>query len=481
MLYSTCFDNDSGAHAHRFGGRTVLVSHTNRRDENVSGTGFLFKGSGEGSERSLEDGEIPAVFRLRQPGTAVWMPGYRLDSKSGWAKTVQSHIADNFFWAVLNGKLEVVVVGEDTGDQFTVCAEELKGGQVVCSEKTRRRVEVCSGEPRAAIGIEGLGEATLWAAAGDQEPGRSYALVRHPGLLITDTRDGFGEAWPGWKRHWQNFTAVCVIEPGEGDSVLRDCEAPAHDRLGVDRITCPAERAKALRALKRLGRWLHKKVAAIAEPHVVRADESLSELEELELVIEVPGGGPRKRKVSVGAPKQVKRSPRQPALRLSLPSGGAEEPDPDGPVEGPGPAPVPGQSGQTRRPGRHSPPGSHRVVNVPNISLRPVFTPAAGKDGSHLLGVSFRSLPPEAAKVAPEGLEVSLRAVFEDGGGARVPIGSVLDCRPADAVAARQGRLLVSAAAMNGRDRISLTARCAERVDRAAHELVVHWPDTATV
>jgi len=483
VLYSTCY-RDGSTLTRRFTGRAILTYH--RRpdvDTEFGAKGYLKPAN---SDEVPED-EIPERFRKQRPGTSVFVPGYGAghgSDHSDWKHAVIDQITDNFFYAVLKGRLDVIVIGETRDSQFIIDKDALDNQKIeVNSETTRRYIEICANPPVAETLIEGIGNVRLYLSVGDDEPERrSIALVRAPGLMLTNRAAHLGkDANPPIPRHWRKITAVVVCEPRAGSSaeqssdwVIRACENPAHDRIAVDQVTQTKERTRrtARKRLRELRGWLRAEIGRLAEPAPTEADDDLAELKERGLVIADPRTA-QTTKAAVSKPVFRVRAPAAQNVFLDVRGEHSEEESDDGESEAPPDAGTPKTQGK-RGGGQARSSTGHKLVRRPRIDLKPVFRPlldSAKRPDSHGLVISFR-LPGEAAKAAARnGLRTVLRVVGEDENWSRIPVRSVRSRTPKVALEVVKGSLVIPVAALGHPGRIEAELRTAEPVDHAAFDL----------
>ncbi len=116
-----------------------------------------------------------------------------------------------------------------------------------------------------------LGFCKLWVHAGEGLPSK-VAIVRKTGMLITDYLTGLRN-WPGFEK----FSAVCVCDSVEGNSLLRRMENPMHNDFEPARLIEDMHVGKT--ALEQLKKWIR---SAITEQLVPTAKtNAIDELADL--------------------------------------------------------------------------------------------------------------------------------------------------------------------------------------------------------
>ena len=279
VLYSVAYVSDRKLH-HRFQGKTILVSHRNSSGEECRRIGYL----GGSDYQPIVDASVPRPFRLREPGTALHIPGYEQEER--WQSASLRTLTKHFFHAIIRGKLEVEV------DGTVVKADNINSQPL--DKQTANFVRVSQSPPIARTHIADIGGVTLRIEV-SKEPSdrrREIALVRDAGMMITDQRRNMGLSLSGsaLPSHWHGFTAIIECLSRGELSLLREAESPAHDRVSTDYIADPEERKEAKDRLNELGNWVKERIREYAEPVLSDDSDNADELAPW-LSIEDDGGG----------------------------------------------------------------------------------------------------------------------------------------------------------------------------------------------
>ena len=302
VLYSTSWRDDNRMNL-RFIGKAILVSHTGSDGKPKRRTGYL---SAE-SYAPLTDNDVPRSFGLRQPGTAIYIPGYRLPNnqgRPGWQRDCIATAVDNYFHAIVKGNL-TVKVGDDEVNADNIGRQY--HGQL---SRTANFISVSKMKPAATEYFAGIGNVSLriWVHDDTKSKVREIALVRDSGMMITarpaDMSLGLGRIPPLWR----GFTAVieCISESGES-SYIRDSESPKHDKLSVDYIDDAERRRQARAALQEMGQWVRGQIESVAGLHVPESDDYVDELAKYLPIYDddgKPGDMDKPATVSITAPRQ---------------------------------------------------------------------------------------------------------------------------------------------------------------------------------
>ncbi len=288
VFYWTCYLEDSREVEH-FQGKSVLMSHQDE-DEETQGTGFY--GIKEKC-RELTGTNVPERFRQLKPdgspvyGTSLTIVGFA--ASKDWWKHVAASVAENFFYAIDKGNLEVIIEPELQDDLFELTQASLgnwfakllngsddatNAGEESDSGLTESRAlyDISStGSPAAEKQDQDLGHCRLWIQVEDGLPSK-VGFVRRSGMLVTTQQRGLLR-FPGYR----DFAALCVFEDPQGNELLRRMENPLHNSFEPDRLP-ENERNRGKRALKRITAWIRGEVRKVAGPPEGGKSTVLSEL-----------------------------------------------------------------------------------------------------------------------------------------------------------------------------------------------------------
>ena len=484
VLYMTCWQKDGKQPATAMTGRSILTTHEINRNGQIITYGakghLVRKGAGR---KDLDGPDIPDEFRreLDEPGTLVAIPGYESDiNPDQWLQAIRKSIVENFFYAIIEGKLQVIVIAdrEDLIDADSL-RPPLDGD---FREETKRYIDLCRGPTRRieSTTIDGVGDVKLLVSVGDDEPAaRSLALVRAPGLMLTDKKSNLGPAGRRpFPRAWDKFTAVVVVAPRSADDwVVRACENPAHDSLSADQIIhkrSGKDLHTAKSQLKELGDWVHEMIGRHAGSGAAYTTADSRILHDSGLTV-VRESGSRGTRIEEGkVPRSVVRQPKSPDN---------EDPDldPNGDDEIPGPAPEPGPGPQPPPPSPPTPPDPpppqpppdpHPSKRRPRHDLRTLFAPS-GNPNEML--VSFACPPADEGAVRFE-----LRSIGEDGRGERVPVRRAIKEATQNETPLedwiKEGKIIVPATALKPDDRLTLRLTISGTVENRRFVLSMSGP-----
>lgn len=278
VLYSSQFvDEDTNTMKRAFQGKSSLVSHLDISGEPRGRTGYY--GVNEWSpfvERAVSRSGIPENVRRSENGTNIIIVGF--DGEDDWEGKLTTDIISNFYFAILDKKLEVEITDEkrvtrainnttiaelfnslsdpdDANDPASVAREHFW-----CIADPADPTTL--GPPTQSGQLDILGHCKVWIKVEDGLP-RRVEVVRNPGMLICN---GVGK-FPGLQRlrgYWSDFVAVVVCESDAGNDLLKRMEPPDHNDFQPELLDDPDDRTRGELALRELGNkvreWLDYKM-----------------------------------------------------------------------------------------------------------------------------------------------------------------------------------------------------------------------------
>ena len=273
VLYSTAW-NVNGTRHHRFQGKTILVSHKDSNGLWLSSSGYL----GAPKFQPLHDDSVPRMFRMRHPGTALYIPGY--EASRDWQNITTCTVIKHFFHAIIHKHLEVNV------DAQRVKASTINNYIPRTDKQTSNFVRVSQIDPIVENDFEGIGHVTLRIEVSDDlsDRRREIALVRDAGMMITSNLRlrGLGR----FPTHWRGFTVIVECLSRGEPSLLRDAESPRHDDISTGYIPDPDRKKEAEKRFEELGRWCYDRIRERAE---IQSSEDTENANELAKYLELPG------------------------------------------------------------------------------------------------------------------------------------------------------------------------------------------------
>ena len=244
--------------------------------------------------------------------------GYERD-EDAWEKSVATEVIAHFFHAVCHDSLRV-----DVGSA-TISSETLDGWLESQDAAVRERVDVSRSPVADSAFIEGIGKVNLRVKIHEDDANRSKTLifVRDAGMMITDKLGSMQltsttRMVKSFSRRWKGFAAVVeCLSLGER-SLLREAEAPSHDKVNPDNADAD-DRAAVRKALRELGEWVHAALEKLAAPPEVEDSQNASELTEYLSLESDEGerGNAGAARYEIAPPVKAERAPRNMGARRS--------------------------------------------------------------------------------------------------------------------------------------------------------------------
>ena len=407
VLYSTSYRDQEDRLQMRFIGKTILVSHVDDERTQRHSKGYLTSDPDK-YESTRNEHDIPQVFRLTQPGTGVFIPGYEVGKQgmAAWRQSVIDTAIESYFHSIIQNKLALSVDGHEIDTENIAGQYQGKGK----GQRTRNFIALSQSRPNHRTHIQGIGNVNLRVNAHEDptSKAREIALVRDAGMMITDQPRNMRINLGGIPQQWRGFTAIieCVSDENQS-SFIRQSESPRHDELSIDYVADADQKEAAANALKNLGRWVRQHIEFAAAPPQTEADE---EINELVPYLSIPDEDPDANKSGHYNASPPQRMDITPPIQSKSPSGGAGA--------------TPGEHGRRRRSskrinkpnGAGSEPGSRgggqgttgtgnraRPVVIRNARVRP-----SSPDATHSMLISFDNPNRDAHNI-------QLKTVGEDG------------------------------------------------------------------
>lgn len=289
VFVSTVFKDEGGNFQQLTQGKSVLMSHDDN-DARRQGTGYwgatercqpiagISKEIPPWIQRANSEKELSSSL-----GTKLTVLAF--DNSPGWHESLAVSVAENFFGAISNGKLEVDIDGKfiltkdnirtffdseenkavaekAEDDQFAFCSHYLSA----LHDKTEVIVEASEQKE--------LGLCELRILINETLPKR-VCFLRN-GMFITDSL-----AIPGLKSFsdFKEFVAVVECKSKKGIALLRAMEPPRHDNFEPARLPSREEQKRGQKALRELAAWIREMLKRHAKNPVSEVT-TLDELKE---------------------------------------------------------------------------------------------------------------------------------------------------------------------------------------------------------
>lgn len=400
IFLSTVYEESPGKYVQLTQGKSILMSH-DKDQERKQGVGFW------GVKKRCQpvqdfQADLPSwILRATSTSDLAKSKGSKLsvlffDDSSNWQERLAISVAENFFGAILAGKLRVEIDSNFSLDQTTITdffqSDGIRGVVEIENRDALNNFDNCSSYLSAlkdspeviteSSQMQGLGLCQVKILLGEDLP-RKVCFLRN-GMFITDTLNGL-KSFSDFK----GFVAVFHCQNKKGNELLRAMEPPRHDGFEPERLPTTQEQRQARQALNKVSKWVRNMLKRHAKDPV----SEVTTLDELKDFFYEEGDGDQgKGTEEVNPYGEVKLTgkPVKPASVASAtsykPSGGHEDGDEDGGGgedgeggggdgkggNGPGEG---GASGAGKAHGNAVPINNVRALIVGNNSRRVFFTP----------------------------------------------------------------------------------------------------------
>jgi hypothetical protein len=281
VFYSTRYiDKNNGKKLFASQGKVVLVSHEGADGRSRRATGYW--GNPDKFRAVTDDSCVPEWLRRDEVGTSIFCMGFR--NSEHWAQRMICSLISNFFATIHREEMEFEVesysINHNTLRRFLESSELSQAVETTAHKadlEFAKDLYDCLTSQIAheeEILIDGLGKMRIRILVEKGMPSR-VGFIRN-GMLITDNLGYFGQPL---KRFSGTADFICIVEPAdeEAGKLLKQLENPAHNSFSAERLSDPAKRAGAKKAMDALVRKLRSVVTAQAGVQ----SESASVIDEL--------------------------------------------------------------------------------------------------------------------------------------------------------------------------------------------------------
>ena len=225
VFYSTLsVDNDTA-----FQGKTMLSSFKNGDDDTRKGVGQYGEKDDQkkGVASIREINGIPEIFQRNQPGTDIFIAGYK-PTDEAWAQSLLVSGLDSFWVAIHEGILTVDIIS-DGKTLYSVNNETLSSliNEYTSDDKHTKLFyeSVTMPTRKFEANLALLGGVELYVRVGE---GPKYILgMRRPLMKVHEIRR--------LKVMGDEFVGVFIARGIEGDDNLRELEPPAHNKWDFEK------------------------------------------------------------------------------------------------------------------------------------------------------------------------------------------------------------------------------------------------------
>ena len=362
VFYYTRYEED-GRRVEKLIGRCKLITHASPVDESLRlyPDGFFCDGFEEGDEdyTPLQGDRIPGVFRRGDPAgtTSIFIAGFH--HPDDWKTKAAQSVANNFFMAILDGKLAVSIDGKTIGEPELRAMFE-SGDDLFASPYYKLIKEHDHVMPiTSSFGNFNL-LFRVSRDADDRLPNR-LAYINRKGMLITADGDLPKNPFaPRIGGSYSKYVAILQAADDDTDQKIRKLETPTHQSIEIKR----AENKRDFKTIKDGIHEVRRKIRDAIKDVMERPDpDDQSNVDELSLLI--PMGGGRN-------PKEGGRAPiltitkRRPVFGTRGADVDIVRVDDDAPRPGPGKPPGDPKPGQRKseEPGGRNIPSSLKSTKI---------------------------------------------------------------------------------------------------------------------
>jgi uncharacterized membrane protein YgcG len=231
-------------------GVSRLVTHLDKTGKRTQGVGFIGDydpSGGEGGDplfRAIRDqGRIPQLFRRTDPGTDIWVVGYR--SGNEWSANLIRAILTNFWPAIHHGSIQFRVgIQTITKDNLEHLLKQHIGQEDFEAHQFYKAIK----HQPISKKLKYVGDCGLYLAAdSSQDLPKQICMVRKAGMRIFDYAP---------KACRVPFSGLFICSDIEGNKLLRKMEPPKHDGWDPKRI----EGEEGKKALDEIKLWIREEV-----------------------------------------------------------------------------------------------------------------------------------------------------------------------------------------------------------------------------
>lgn len=234
VFYSTRYVEGRKGRIQKLQGKATLMTHPDPQmplSGSVQHVGFYRNADGGPIAGARE---IPEVFQLDETGTGIYVSGFNPRCED-WITEARVAVITNFFHAIHNQRLEVVIKGaadeEVLINRQTLDIEFQKHSPEHAAHQYYRAISGQRRSLRATLeGTNPIGPLDIYLLTGNGP--RRTAYVNQNGMLVSDSRDQrVNPLAPIGRSLWPDYTAVVIPATKDGAAYLARMENPSHNAL----------------------------------------------------------------------------------------------------------------------------------------------------------------------------------------------------------------------------------------------------------
>lgn len=274
VFYSTTYRD--GGKVDLLIGKAILATHCSPRGrDRLQHVGFgttvaVPKGS---RPAPMSGRDIRGTFRLKRPGTGVFVLGFD-PSMRKWMQEAVKSVACNFFTAVHRRKLEVDICGKK------IDADSV--GRILSDLGTVNQLSyyqaLVSPNGTKELDVKGAKFTISYLVNRDGLPNR-VAYVNRKGMLITDSKQRGTNPFAAKLGSHVEYVAVVQASNDKTDLMIRNMEPPSHSSIDPNRVTSEEVREEyremLSKAQSRIEAVLREAIGVGSKGEIMEADETL--------------------------------------------------------------------------------------------------------------------------------------------------------------------------------------------------------------
>ena len=239
VFYSTRYVEGRKGRVEKLQGKATLMTHPDPENPlrgSVQHVGF-YRNPNQEPVTGIR--QIPEIFHLEETGTGIYIIGFnpRCDQ---WVSETRSAIISNFFHAIHDQRLKVVIKGtpedEVVIDHQTLDIEFQKFAPESASHHYYRAISGQGQSFKTTLKAPNpIGPLDVYLLIG-RGPRRT-AYVNQNGMLVSDSRDQrINPLAPMGRNLWPDYTALVIPATKEGATFLGRLENPSHNALSTKQL-----------------------------------------------------------------------------------------------------------------------------------------------------------------------------------------------------------------------------------------------------
>ncbi|MDA8040952.1 MAG: hypothetical protein MPJ22_00825 [Pirellulales bacterium] len=244
VCYSTRYlgKNGENGRIEKFIGRCKISAH-----KDLFGNDYMLQNIGWGTKAKIEHGyRTPATegnsiyekFRLNESGSGIYIVGFKLNSNN-WIKKAKISIACNYFAAIHDEKLKVIIASDS--EKFKIdksTLEQIFENDVKKNTASRHYYHIIRNQnSKKEIIDTKIGTFILQFSIGNEDMPNQICYINRMGMLITDARTLTSNPFHAKiNNSYDKYAGVVIAENDDVDKKIRLLEPPNHQAIEYESI-----------------------------------------------------------------------------------------------------------------------------------------------------------------------------------------------------------------------------------------------------